>query len=247
MIYPRPVKISWVLYMFAFTTTARPIKFTWCCLTLASLSKSNSKGNLFQQIPHTCTHKLSWTKEQIITLQRYETHKLNQGLFVQLWSTWALVINFQILSLGNTWKDNIVSFDKGSWQSGNDTIRTELCQHWFVKCAWLSTSVLIQLMYSAMHIMFPLVEISNNIWFILTGHQVVLCPHQASLFPVVYFYQCSLPARDWNPHGFICLQISLDTDSWQLILFLLITHVKKNIIKQGNKKERKNEVGLLNA
>ena len=48
----------------------------------------------------------------------------------------------------------------------------------------------------AMHTMFPLVGISNNIGFILTDYQVVLCPHQANLVPIVYFYQCSLPARD---------------------------------------------------
>ena len=186
------------------------------------------------------------TGSNIITLQRYETHKLKQGLFVQLWSTWTLVIYFQILSLGNTWRDNIVSFDKDSWQSGNDT------QNW-------SKPTLASQVCLAKHLSAHSTEVLSHAHHISSGgnfkqhlifftdYQVELYPHQANLVPVVYFYQCSVPARDWNWHGFFCLQISLDTDSWQLILFLLITHVKNEQKNEGNQKnkERKTKYAFL--
>ena len=184
---------------------------SWCGLAKCSShgyyvfpqSQSQSQKDVYLSKYNICINHHKHREQHDNTAKICNT-QLKQGLFLQLWSTWTLVINFQILSLGNTRRDNIVSFDKDSWQSNIDTIRTEQGQHWFVKCAWPSTSVIIQLRCSAMHIMFPLVGISNNIRFILTDYQVVLCPHPTHLVPVVYFYQCSLPARDWNPHGFIC-------------------------------------------
>ena len=82
-----------------------------------SKSKSSQKDVYFSKY-NICINHHKHREQHNNTAKIWNT-QLKQGLFLQLWSTWTLVINLQILSLGNTWRDNIVSFDKDSWQRHN--------------------------------------------------------------------------------------------------------------------------------
>ena len=161
---------------------------------------------------------------------------LKKGLFLQLWSTWTLVINFQILSLGNTWRDNIVSFDKDSWERHNQS--------------WARPTLVCQVCL-AKHLSAHSTEVLSHAHHVSSGgnfkqHQVYFDRPPGGIVPSSgqFGSSCILlsmftPCKRLKP-AWVYLSLNFTWHRFMATdLILLITHVKKNRKRREQKKKKK--------
>ena len=207
-----------------------------------SKSKSKSKDVYFSKYNICINHHKH--KEQHNNTTKIWNTQLKKGLFLQLWSTWTLVINFQILSLGNTCRDNIVSFDKDSWERHNQN--------------WARPTLVCQVCL-AKHISAHSTEVLSHAHHVSSGgnfkqHQIYFDRPPGGIVPSSgqFGSSCILlsmftPCKRLKP-AWVYLSLNFTWHRFMATdLILLITHVKKNRKRRAQKiKKRKDEVCRLN-